>query len=93
MLAVYITKLTKYKNKGKHLQMEERGGQPKMYQETRGGFLLFKKLINPFHMTPCLPQTFLINGYINKVHLESCYYGTSSNEKEKNDRMQRIFLM
>lgn len=73
--------------------MVERGAQPKIYQATRVGFLLFKKLRNLFHMIPCLPQIFLINGYVNKAHLESCYYGTSSNEKEKNDRTQRIFLM
>ena len=83
MLTVYITKLIEDKNKGKHLQMEERGEQPKIYQETKVGFLLFKKLMNPFHMTPCLLQIFLSNGYINKVHPESCFYGTSSNEKEK----------
>lgn len=37
-------KIIEYENKGKHLQMVERGAQPKIYQATRVGFLLFIKI-------------------------------------------------
>ena len=61
LLTLYITKFIECKNKGKHLQMGKRGKQPKIYQKAGINFLLFKKLMNLFHMSPCLLYIFLIN--------------------------------
>lgn len=66
--SMYITKCIENKNKGKHLQMGKRSKQPKVYQKIEAGFLLFKKLINPDHMTPCLPYIFLTNGHMKYIY-------------------------
>lgn len=65
---VYITKCIKNKNKGKHLQMGKRSKQPKVDQKRGVGFLFFKKLINPFCMTVCLPYIFSYQ-WVHKVYL------------------------